>query len=193
MENSLPPKSTGENLRNQILIAMPSLEDPIFSQSVTFICDHSEEGAMGLVVNRLLDIQMADVYEQMQLEYETREGNRPILAGGPVSQQRGFVLHPSDTQWQSTIQITPEISLTASRDIISAMARGEGPKEAQFILGYAGWGAGQLEQEIKDNSWLTVEADYDILFNTPVEQRWHSAAQRLGVDLRLLHSAPGHA
>lgn len=183
----------GDSLRNHLLIAMPSLHDPIFANSITYICDHSADGAMGLVLNRVLDIQMADVFEQLELRYTPEMGRRPILSGGPVSQQRGFVLHSTDGHWQSTIQIGPEISLTASRDIITAMASGEGPINAQFVLGYAGWGAGQLEAELKENSWLTVPADSEILFNTPIEQRWHSAARRLGVDLHLLHSVPGHA
>lgn len=148
---------------------------------------------MGLVINRALDIQLADVFEQMELPTTAAVGNSPILAGGPVSKQRGFVLHPTGGNWQSTIQITPEISLTASRDIISSLANGEGPQYAQFVLGYAGWGAGQLEQEIKDNSWLTVLADVDILFHTPIQQRWHTATQRLGVDPNLIPPTAGHA
>lgn len=193
-QETTPTNQSGDNLRNHFLIAMPSLSDPNFANSITYICDHSREGAMGLVVNRALDLHMADVFEQMELTYSPETGNLPILAGGPVSQQRGFVLHPADgKEWQSTVNISPDICLTASRDIISAIAEGKGPSSAHFVLGYAGWGAGQLEQELKENSWLTVKADQDILFNTPIDQRWHAAAARLGVDLGLLHSAPGHA
>ncbi len=192
-KDSSPKMPSGDCLRNHLLIAMPSLNDPIFANSITYICDHSADGAMGLVINRAMEIQLADVFEQMELVYEPEMGRRPILSGGPVSQQRGFVLHPTEGSWQSTIAIAPEISLTASRDIIDAMASGKGPNKAQFVLGYAGWGAGQLEQELKENSWLTVPADSEIVFDTPIEQRWHTAASRLGIDLHLLHSAPGHA
>lgn len=185
--------SPGDNLRNHFLIAMPGLNDPLFANSITYICDHSPEGAMGLVVNRALDLQLKDVFEQMSLGYQEENGKAPILAGGPVNTQRGFVLHPTGGVWQSTIQITPEISLTASRDIIAAIANDQGPKNALFVLGYSGWGAGQLEQELKDNSWLTVPADADILFHTPIEMRWRAAAMRLGVDMNLMPTQAGHA
>lgn len=183
----------GDNLRNHFLIAMPGLSDPLFANSITYICDHSPEGAMGLVVNRALDLHLSDVFEQMSLGYQEEHGRAPILAGGPVNTQRGFVLHPTGGIWQSTIQITPEVSLTASRDIIAAIAAGQGPQDALFVLGYSGWGAGQLERELKENSWLTVPADAEILFHTPLEQRWHAAALRLGIDMNLMPSQAGHA
>jgi Putative transcriptional regulator len=148
---------------------------------------------MGLVVNRAMDLHLSDVFEQMSLDYDEKHGQTPILAGGPVNTQRGFVLHPTGSVWQSTIQITQEIALTASRDIIAAIASGEGPENALFVLGYSGWSAGQLEREIKENSWLTVPADADILFHTPLEQRWHAAAMRLGVDMNLMPTQAGHA
>ncbi len=185
--------ASGDNLRNHFLVAMPGLSDPLFANSITYICDHSPEGAMGLVVNRALDLHLKDVFEQMSLGYAEENGTAPILAGGPVNTQRGFVLHPTGGVWQSTIQITAEISLTASRDIIAAIASGQGPKDALFVLGYSGWGAGQLERELKDNSWLTVPADADILFHTPLEQRWHAAAMRLGIDMNLMPIHAGHA
>lgn len=185
--------STGDNLRNHFLVAMPGLSDPLFANSITYICDHSPEGAMGLVVNRALDLHLSDVFEQMSLGYDEEHGRAPILAGGPVNTQRGFVLHPTGGVWQSTMQITPYVSLTASRDIIAAIADGKGPKDALFVLGYSGWGAGQLENELKENSWLTVPADAEILFHTPLEQRWHAAAMRLGVDMNLMPIQAGHA
>lgn len=172
---------------------MPGLNDPLFANSITFICDHSAEGAMGLVVNRAMELHMSDVFEQMVIPYREEHGRTPILAGGPVNPQRGFVLHPTGSLWQSTVQITPDIALTSSRDIIAAMAEGLGPENALFILGYSGWSAGQLEREIKENSWLNVPADADILFRTPLEQRWHAAAMRLGVDLNLMPTQAGHA
>lgn len=187
------PHTSGDNLRNHFLVAMPGLSDPLFANSITYICDHSPEGAMGLVVNRAMELHLSDVFEQMSLEYKEEHGRGPILAGGPVNTQRGFILHPAGTTWQSTIQITPEISLTASRDIIAAIAGGQGPENALFILGYSGWSAGQLEREIKENSWLTVPADTGILFRTPLEQRWHAAAMRLGIDMNLMPTQAGHA
>lgn len=194
----MPAKSSlsstsGDNLRNHFLVAMPGLSDPLFSNSITYICDHSADGAMGLVVNRAMDLHLSDVFEQMSLHYKAEHGRAPILAGGPVNTQRGFVLHPAGSVWQSTIRITEGISLTASRDIITAIANGEGPENALFVLGYSGWSAGQLEREIKENSWLTVPADVDILFHTPLEQRWHAAARLLGVDMNLMPTQAGHA
>ncbi len=182
-----------DSLRNHFLIAMPGLQDPLFNQSLTYICDHTPDGAMGLLINRPMDIHLSDVFEQMDIVCRADTGHMPILAGGPVSTERGFVLHETGGQWQSTIEIGPDISLTASRDIVSALAEGTGPDKALFVLGYAGWGAGQLEEEMLQNSWLTIPADGDIIFNTPVEQRWVRAAQRLGVDINLITSVAGHA
>lgn len=181
------------NLRNHLLIALPGMSDPMFANSITYICDHSADGAMGLVINHTLDMHLSDVFEQMKLGCNERTGSWPILAGGPVSKERGFVLHPTGGSWQSSLQVAPEIALTASRDIIDALAEGSGPESGLFILGYAGWSAGQLEQEIKDGSWLTVVADTDLLFNTPIEQRWNAAGRRLGIDINLMPSAGGQA
>ncbi len=181
------------SLRNYFLIAMPGLNDPHFGHSITYICDHSADGAMGLVINKAMEAQLSEVFDQMDIEHYGAVGSTPILAGGPVSTQRGFVLHPNDGEWESSVEIGPNICLTASRDIIHAIADGHGPSNAQFVLGHAGWSAGQLEQEIKDNSWLTVPASTDILFHTPIEQRWLAAAQCLGVDISLMTSTAGHA
>lgn len=189
-ETSLPQ---GSSLRNHFLIAMPGINDPQFTQSITYICDHNAEGAMGVMVNRPMDIHLQDVFEQLDIDYIQANANNPVLSGGPVSTQRGFILHPSGKKWQSTLQISPEISLTASKDIISALADGTGPDNAQIALGYSGWGAGQLEAEIKENSWLTVPADSAILFNTPLEQRWQAAAKSLGIDMHLISPLSGNA
>lgn len=183
----------GSSLSNHFLIAMPGLTDSPLANCITYICEHGPEGAMGLVVNRTLDICFQDVFEQMDLSYSPSMASNPVLAGGPVNKERGFILHPTCGEWQSTIQVSRDIAVTASRDIITAIAHGEGPHDAQFMLGYAGWGAGQLEQEIKGNSWLTVPADMDILFRTPVEQRWAASAKALGVDLNLMSTQTGHA
>lgn len=182
-----------DSLRNHFLIALPGLDESVFAHSVTYICDHGPEGAMGLVINRTLDIHLSDVFDQMDIGYTSETGAAPILAGGPVGLQRGFVLHPTGGDWHSSVQVSPEVSLTASRDIIAALAEGRGPKNAQFILGYAGWSAGQLEEEIKHNHWLTLPADSDIIFETPIEQRWHKTAGRLGIDINLMTRTAGHA
>lgn len=184
-----PPKC----LRNHFLLAMPGLTDPMFTRSVTYICDHSEHGAMGIVLNQPLGITLTEVFDQLSLESKSAVGQNPVLAGGPVNTQRGFVLHRDQGSWDSTLHITSEICLTASRDIVAAIAEDHGPRSAQFALGYAGWNAGQLEEEIASNAWLTIEADSSIIFDTPVEQRWAAAANHLGIDLNLISSVAGHA
>lgn len=182
------------NLTNHLLIAMPNLADPNFSHTVTYICEHSEKGAMGLVINRPIDINVAEILEQMEIPVsEPTAGEAPVYLGGPVEEQRGFVLHSSDSEWDSTLRINDQVSVTTSRDILEAMARGEGPEQALVALGYAGWGPGQLEQEILDNSWLSAPADQSILFTLPPARRWQAAAELLGVDLNRLSSESGHA
>lgn len=183
----------GDNLRNHFLIAMPGLRESMFAHSLTYICDHGPAGTMGLIVNRTMDLNLSEVFEQLELDYRDDVGRTPVLSGGPVSTERGFVLHPTSGHWQASMQICNDIALTSSRDIVSAIAEGNGPEAPLFILGYAGWGAGQLEEEIKENSWLTMPADFDILFRTPVEQRWSAAARHLGVDMNLMSSTAGHA
>ena len=182
------------NLTDHFLIAMPNLSDPNFAQSVTYICEHTDEGAMGIVVNRRLELTVADVLEQMDIASEDAEvGARPVYSGGPVSVERGFVLHSSTRPWHSTLRITPDICITTSRDILEAMARGKGPEDSLVALGYAGWAGGQLESELAQNAWLSTPANREILFNLPPEQRWEAAAASLGVDLKLLSSDAGHA
>jgi len=182
------------SLKNHLLIAMPNLRDPNFSRTVTYICDHSESGAMGIVINRPTDIMVAEVFEQMEIEVSQpgAEQNK-VFVGGPVEEQRGFVLHTGHASWDSTLSIDADVSITTSRDILEAMARGEGPDNTLLALGYAGWGAGQLEQEMLDNAWLTGPADKAILFELPAEQRWEAAARLLGVDLSLMSGESGHA
>nr|WP_246125348.1 YqgE/AlgH family protein [Exilibacterium tricleocarpae] len=172
---------------------MPSLRDPIFAHTITYICDHTADGAMGIVINHPLNLSLGDIFEQLKLPDDTEVGRQTVLSGGPVHIERGFVLHSSGPQFESTIQISPQVSLTASRDIIAALAQNRGPASALVALGYAGWGAGQLEAEIAANSWLTVAADHHIIFDTPIEQRWSAAAAKLGIDLNLISSAAGHA
>jgi len=181
-------------LNDHFLIAAPSLHDPNFSRGVTLICQHTAEGAMGLVVNRLSDYRLGDVLEQMKIE-ATVPGvaDAPVLLGGPVQQERGFVLHDPGGQWDSTFVVSPQISLTTSRDILVAMAQGKGPARAVVALGYAGWTEGQLESELSENAWLTVPADTEIVFRTPIPERWMAAARLMGVDLRFMTDYSGHA
>lgn len=181
------------SLRNHFLIAMPGLRDPIFCQSVTYICEHSDEGAMGIVVNHPLDITLDEIFDRLSLDYDDAVGKTPVLAGGPVNTQQGFVLHRKEGQWESSLEITPEVCLTASRDIVDAIAANQGPSGAQFALGYAGWSAGQLEKEISSNSWLTVPADQAILFDTPLHERRNAVGARLGIDMNLISGVAGHA
>ena len=181
------------SLCDHFLIAMPSMEDTSFAQSVTYICEHNEHGAMGIVINNPLPMRLGEIFKQMDLNDDAQEGSNPIFAGGPVQPERGFVLHLSDTEWHSTIKVSDEISVTASRDVIDAIAAGNGPKPYLITLGYAGWGKGQLEAEIAANSWLTVPADKNIIFNTPSEQRWTVAALALGINVSLIANTAGHA
>ena len=182
------------NLTNQFLIAMPGLRDPNFARTVTYICEHSERGAMGIVVNRPLELSVADVMSHMDIADTPPDlGQQAVYLGGPVDSERGFVLHTSTPSWNSTLRITDSICVTTSRDILEAMARGEGPERTLVALGYAGWAGGQLEHELQDNAWLSGPADMRIMFEMPAEARWVAAAQLLGVDLNLISSEAGHA
>lgn len=181
------------NLKNHFLLAMPGLNDPMFAHSLAYICEHGEEGAMGIVVNRPLDLCWRDVFEQLELADSTT-GDELVLAGGPVHMDRGFILHPPvQRNWDSSIAITREVALTTSMDIISSLADGEGPDRSLMALGYAGWGSGQLEHELANNFWLTLPADVEILFDTPCERKLEMAAARLGINMDLLSPDAGHA
>lgn len=182
------------NLRNSFLIAMPALEDPNFFHTVTYICEHNEEGALGIVINRPSDISLAEMLSSMSISPEPQiDTTRPIFEGGPVQPEHGFLLHSPLGQWSATLPVTEQIALTSSKDILEAIARGAGPERYLVALGYAGWGPGQLEEEIAANAWLSGPAAAEILFDTPAELRWQAAAALLGVDLRLLSSDSGHA
>ncbi|WP_297527291.1 YqgE/AlgH family protein [Thiohalobacter sp.] len=184
----------GQSLRNHFLIAMPTLADPNFFHTVTYICEHDEEGAMGIVVNRLTDMSLGDIFAHMHIEARTPDvPDLPVFQGGPVQPERGFVLHQPLGDWEATLRVTEDIGLTASQDILEAMAAGHGPYRALIALGYAGWGAGQLEQEMADNAWLSGPADPTILFETPVKDRWEAAARLIGVDVNLISGDTGHA
>jgi putative transcriptional regulator len=181
-------------LANQLLIALPGLDDPNFSRSVTLVCQHDGDGAMGVVVNRASEYTLGEVFRQMGIESGDSDlCARPVVAGGPVHPERGFVLHDGDRQWDSTLAIADGLYVTTSRDVLEAMARGEGPRSATVALGCAGWGAGQLEHELVDNSWLTVPADEELLFRLPLDARWQAAAGRIGVDMARMADYSGHA
>ncbi|MGH8182778.1 MAG: YqgE/AlgH family protein [Rhodanobacteraceae bacterium] len=182
-------------MTGQVLIAMPGMLDPNVERGITFICQHNEEGAMGLMVNRLSDFKLGDVLQQMHMPCERAEvATAPVLVGGPVQPERGFVLHASgEREWESSYRVNEELAVTTSRDILAAMADGEGPRRVLVALGYAGWGAGQLEQELRDNAWLTVQADDRILFDTALDERWHAAVALVGINPANLTSYSGRA
>lgn len=182
------------NLTGHLLIAMPAMLDPNFAQTVTYICEHSEQGTLGLVINRPLDIDLGEVFAQMALENcDEKMSSQPVLHGGPVHMERGFVIHETEEQWENSTTVTESIQVTTSRDILIAMANGCGPKRATVALGYAGWGAGQLEHEISENSWLNAPANAQIIFDMPFKDRWRQSAQLLGIDLSTISSEAGHA
>ena len=181
-------------LANQFLIAMPNMRDPSFVRSVALICQHSNDGAMGVVINRLSEYRLGDVLAQMGLKSQLAEvEDAPVLIGGPVQPERGFVLHSADGVWESSYRISESLSVTTSRDVLVAIAEGRGPKRSIVALGYAGWSAGQIEEEIRQNAWLTAEPDQRILFDVALEQRWESAAKLIGVNAANLSSQAGNA
>ncbi len=181
-------------LANHLLVALPMLDDPNFARSVTLVCQHDDNGAMGVVVNQPSEYTLGEVLAQMQIDSDDVELLvSPVLNGGPVHPERGFVIHDDGREWDSNLQVGENLYLTTSRDILEAMARGDGPRNALVTLGCAGWGSAQLECEIARNSWLTVPADAEVLFDAPLEQRWQLAASRIGVDLFRLTGYSGRA
>jgi putative transcriptional regulator len=181
-------------LTNQFLVAMPAMTDANFAQSVTFIWEHNDEGALGIIINRPMEMRLAEVFEQLQMPMAPGvNGVQPVLHGGPVQTDRGFVVHHVGGEWEHTRQVSSRIQVTTSPDILDAMARGIGPPTAIVALGYAGWGAGQLETELAANAWLTVPCDETILFSTPFEQRWQAAGRLLGIDVATISPHVGHA
>jgi putative transcriptional regulator len=184
-----------DSLSNQLLIAMPGMADPNFSTTVTLICEHNSEGALGIIINRPMVMNLRGLFAQLDLKgSDDALASHPVLIGGPVASERGFVLHnPGSATYESTVNVSPEIQLTLSRDVIDAMASGSGPEKSLVALGYAGWDAGQLEEEMLNNAWLTVPASADVIFDVPFADRWSVAAKSIGIDINKMSPDVGHA
>jgi putative transcriptional regulator len=195
-----PMASAPINLTNQFLIAMPGMLDETFAGAVVYLCEHSEKGALGLMINKPVDIQLRNLFEKVDLSIEgSALAEQPVFFGGPVQTERGFVLHERMTPpegegpYSSTLSVPGGLEMTTSKDVLEAMANGQGPKRVLVTLGYSGWAMGQLEDELGRNGWLTVDASPDIIFDTPIEQRYERALALLGVDPRMLSQEAGHA
>lgn len=186
------------NLTNQFLIAMPGMKDGNFAGAVVYMCEHNDKGALGLVINRPIDINLKNLFEKVDLSLERADlASTPVFFGGPVQTERGFVLHESlDAEgghYNSTLKIVEGLEMTTSRDVLEALSNGAGPRKVFITLGYSGWSAGQLEEELSRNGWLTVDAEPGIIFDTPVEQRYDRALSLLGIDRNFLMGEAGHA
>lgn len=181
------------SLKNQLLIAMPTLKDADFSHSVTLICEHNEDGAMGIVINNPLQISTLDLLEHMEIPCDKSNNLNPVLAGGPVQTDRGFVIHRANNLWKSSIYVGDDVAITTSPDILHAMGREEVSSEAFVALGYAGWGPGQLEEELALNNWLNIPLTSELLFDTNIETRWKTAANSLGFNIEQLSFFSGNA
>jgi putative transcriptional regulator len=181
-------------LTNQLLIAMPQMGDPNFSQTVALICDHSSDSALALVLNRPLPMRMGEIFEQLEIKlHKGPLSERQVLRGGPMQTDRGFVVHRAFGEWDSTLKVSEALHVTTSKDILAAMAEGHGPAEAVVALGYAGWDSGQLEREIRANVWLIAPVDLSLIFDLPFESRWHAAGRLLGVELSRVIPTGGNA
>jgi putative transcriptional regulator len=184
----------GSYVTGQLLIAMPGMRDERFAKSVIYMCAHSEEGAMGLVLNQRLDsLTFAELISQLELDEKHLSKDVPVHFGGPVESGRGFVLHTSDYQQDATLEVVNGVALTATVEILKAIAQGKGPQKCLLALGYAGWGPGQLDMEIRANGWLQVHSDSEIIFDIEPDTKWERAIQRLGIDPRMLSDDVGHA
>ena len=194
------PAATGSstlNLANHFLIAMPAMQDPVFGGTVVYVCEHNENGVLGVVINKPTDMTMEVLFDRIDLKLAAGSDapivNEPIMFGGPVQDDRGFVLHTPGARYSSSLTVTDEVAFTTSIDVLEAVAKGEGPQRMLVSIGYSGWSPGQLEDEIGRNGWLTVGASADILFDFPIEQRYVAAIKLLGIDPLMLASEAGHA
>lgn len=187
--------TSSQYLDNQFLIAMPNLTDTNFSHTVSYLCQHNDEGALAIVINRPTGMYLGNILDQMGISTASQQvKDTPIFAGGPVQQERGFIIHNKDAvTWDSSIAISDSTCLTSSRDILEAIAEGKGPELYLIALGYAGWGEGQLEKEIINNAWLNTPYEEHILYKTPIKQRWAAAANEIGIDINQLTAPAGHS
>lgn len=187
--------STMTSLANQFLIAMPSLDESYFGRTIIYLCEHDDDGAMGLVINKPTELSIAKVLAELNLvdEDDDKLSDKNVMSGGPVQTDRGFILHNDDKLWSSSLKLDDKITVTTSKDILAKLNTEQGPQKFIMTLGYAGWSPGQLEQELADNTWLTLEADPELLFNTPVDKCWDKALEKLGVSIDQLSSMSGHA
>ena len=192
--------SSSINLTNQFLIAMPGMASGTFAGTVVYLCEHSEKGALGLVINKPIDITLKSLFEKVELSLDRDDlAELPVYFGGPVQTERGFVLHEpqsgenGDSPYNSSLRIAGGLEMTTSKDVLEALSHGAGPKKVLVTLGYSGWGAGQLEEEMSRNGWINVGAERGIIFDTPVEQRYEKALSLLGIDARMLSQEAGHA
>ncbi|OFZ88857.1 MAG: hypothetical protein A2V78_09685 [Betaproteobacteria bacterium RBG_16_64_18] len=182
------------NLTDHFLIAMPNMADPHFSRTLTYICEHNDQGALGVVINRPIDMTLGALFERLSLALSSEDlGKTPVFFGGPVQTDRGFVLHQPIGEWQSTLSVQNRVGLTTSKDILESLGHGTGPQKLLVTLGYSGWAPGQLENEISQNAWLTVAARDAVIFDLPVEQRLPAAMGLLGIDFANLSEDAGHA
>ncbi|OYT98171.1 MAG: hypothetical protein CFE40_12940 [Burkholderiales bacterium PBB1] len=190
--------SGGINLTNQFLIAMPGIGGDTFAGAVIYLCEHTDKGALGLVINKPIDIKLKNLFEKVELPLDRVDlAESPVYYGGPVQTERGFVLHEQidddESRFNSSLRIPGGLEMTTSKDVLEALSSGTGPTKILVTLGYSGWGAGQLEEEMGRNSWINVEAQPEIIFNTPVEQRYDKALSLLGIDPAMLSADAGHA
>ncbi|WP_374973261.1 YqgE/AlgH family protein [Spongiibacter marinus] len=185
---------TFSSMQDHFLVALPNLGEGIFAHSLVYLCEHDENGAMGLIVNRPLDMDVEEILAQLDFDEPGQHRKQPVFAGGPVHTDRGFVLHRRDKQrWDASLEISQKLALTTSLDILDAIARGSGPADTLIALGYAGWAPGQLEEELADNAWLSLPADDKVIFDTPADQRVDAALAKLGINFAQLGSDSGHA
>jgi putative transcriptional regulator len=185
---------TRNNLVDQYLLATPTIKDPLFASSLVYMCEHSAEGSLGVVINHPSDQTLKNIFQQLDIECDDPIIlDTPVFIGGPVKLQQGFVLHAASTRWEKTIDIGEETHLTSSKDILQAIASHQGPEQFMVLLGFSGWSAGQLEHELQNNSWLTARADPDITFSEQIDQKWQMAFETLGFNLESLAPTTGNA
>jgi len=181
------------NLKNQFLLAMPGLSGSYFGDTLTYICEHNEEGAMGIMVNRPSQVSLIELLSQLGITKGATPLDAIVMEGGPVGGERGFILHSADVSFEASLELKDGLMLSSAREVLEAIAKGEGPRDYLVALGYAGWDAGQLENEVKENAWLTCPVATEIIFDTPFDERVKKAAASLGIDFSLISGQAGHA